>query len=249
MQWRDEGLVIATRRFGENNIILDVLTREHGRRSGLVFGGNSRRKRADLERGNSLEINWVGRLSEQLGRFDLAEVKTSRAARHLDDFAAMTAITVICEMLRQALDEGDDAGSALYPPTLYLLDSLFDPMIWPVLYVRWELGLLSALGFGLDLEKCALSDAETGLTHVSPNSGRAVVGAEAGEYRDRLLRLPAFLVESSQPATAEDIEDGLRLTGYFLRQRLFAHVHRDLPASRGGLSERLPRIISGNLSN
>ena len=80
-----------------------------------------------------------------------------------------------------------------------VLDTLEQPEVWPALYVRWELGLLSALGFGLDLEECAITGANDGLTHVSPKTGRAVRGSEAEPYLNRLLALPDFLMRPAAP--------------------------------------------------
>ncbi len=105
--------------------------------------------------------------------------------------------------------------------------------------MRWELGLLSALGFGLDLDACALSGANDGLTHVSPKTGRAVRWSEAEEYVDRLLRLPLFLVESTAHVAPSDIADGLKLTGYFLEERLFGGLNRGVPAERLRLVGRM----------
>ena len=240
MEWRDQALILGGRRFGESGLILDVLTTSRGRRSGLVYGGASKKKRAQFEAGNTVELSWSGRLEEQLGRFTVAEVITSRAGRYLDRPEALTAINTIAALLRGAVDEGDAAGSALFAPTELLLEALDTWPVWPALYARWELGLLSALGFGLDLEKCALSGANDGLTHVSPKTGRAVRGSEAEDYVERLFPLPAFLLDPGALAMAEDIEDALQLTGYFLETRLFSAVHKPLPDVRSRL---VPKLI------
>lgn len=240
MEWRDQALILGGRRFGDSGLILDVLTATKGRRSGLVYGGASRKNRAHFEPGNAVELSWSGRLEEQLGRFVVAEVVTSRAGRYLDRPEALAAINTITALLRGAIDEGDAAGSALFAPTTILLDALESWPVWPALYARWELGLLSALGFGLDLDACALSGANDGLTHVSPMTGRAVRGSEAEDYVDRLFPLPAFLIDPRAMAMAEDIQHALLLTGYFLEQRLFAAVHRPLPTVRAQL---VPKLI------
>ncbi|MFH1518581.1 MAG: DNA repair protein RecO C-terminal domain-containing protein, partial [Pseudomonadota bacterium] len=120
-----------------------------------------------------------------------------------------------------------------------LLDQIESQDIWPALYVRWELGLLSSLGFGLDLEACALSGANDGLTHVSPKTGRAVRGSEAEDYVSRLLRLPGFLVSSEAPVGVTDIADGLTLTGHFIETRVFNGMNRAVPAQRAQLVARL----------
>lgn len=239
MNWSDDGIVLGGRRFGEGGLILDVLTREKGRRSGLVYGGASRRKRAQFEAGNTVALSWNGRLDDQLGRFDVAEARKDRAARLLDDPAALAALASITALLRAGLNEGDAAGSSLYEATTLLLDELAHPEVWPALYVRWELGLLSALGFGLDLDECAVSGANDGLTHVSPRTGRAVRGSEAEQYVDRLFALPAFLIDSRAEIFPGDISAGLRLTGHFIENRLFASVHRGLPAERERLLRRI----------
>jgi DNA repair protein RecO (recombination protein O) len=240
MEWRDQALILGGRLFGESGLILDVLTEHKGRRSGLVYGGASKKKRAQFEPGNTVELSWTGRLEEQLGRFTVAEVITSRAGRHLDRAEALAAINAMTDLLRGALDEGDAAGSALFEPTTLLLDALETWPVWPALYARWELGLLAALGFGLDLDKCALSGANDGLTHVSPKTGRAVRGSEAEDYVERLFPLPAFLLDPGALAMAEDIEDALRLTGYFLEERLFSAVHKPIPPTRARL---VPKLI------
>jgi DNA repair protein RecO (recombination protein O) len=239
MNWSDDGIVLGGRRFGEGGLILDVLTREKGRRSGLVYGGASRRKRAQFEAGNTIALSWTGRLDDQLGRFDVAEARKDRAARLLDDPAALAALASITALLRAGLNEGDAAGSSLFEATTLLLDELPHPDVWPALYVRWELGLLSALGFGLDLDECAVSGANDGLTHVSPRTGRAVRGSEAEQYVDRLFALPAFLIDSRAEIFPGDIPAGLRLTGHFIENRLFASVHRGLPAERERLLRRI----------
>lgn len=239
MNWSDDGIILGGRRFGEGGLILDVLTAARGRRSGLVYGGASRKRRAQYEPGNTVALSWSGRLDDALGRFDVAESRRERASRLLDDPAALSAISAITALLRASTNEGDAAGSSLYEATVLLLDELGDPDVWPALYVRWELGLLSALGFGLDLEECAISGANDGLTHVSPKTGRAVRGSEAEAYLDRLLRLPAFLMDSGAALEPGDIAAGLQLTGHFLENRLFAAVHRGLPPERERLMVRL----------
>ena len=85
-----------------------------------------------------------------------------------------------------------------------------------VALVRFELAVLDDLGFGLDLDHCAVTGATEDLTHVSPKSGRAVSRAAAAPYLDRLLPLPSFLTARGN-ASPHDIADALRLTSHFLQ--------------------------------
>jgi DNA repair protein RecO (recombination protein O) len=108
----------------------------------------------------------------------------------------------------------------IYEALLIILDAIDQDDIWPALLVRWEMGLLDELGFGLDLTKCAATGAKQELVYVSPKTGRAVSAAAGEPYRERLLALPPFLV-SSASATPTDILDGFKLTGHFLARHIF----------------------------
>src|SRR5690606_10332273 len=100
MNWTDDGIILGGRRFGEGGLILDVLTAQRGRRSGLVYGGASRKRRGQYEAGNTVALSWTGRLDDQLGRFDMAESRKERASRLLEDAAALAAISGITALLR-----------------------------------------------------------------------------------------------------------------------------------------------------
>jgi len=222
--------------------VLDVLTETMGRRAGYVYGGASRRKRGQLQTGNTLDLSWSARGENQLGKFDVAEAVKERAGAHMDDANALAAIAAITGLLRDGLQEGDTGGSALYEPSTVLLDLLNEPEIWPALYVRWELGVLSALGFGLDLSQCAVSGTNDGLTHVSPRTGRAVKGSEAADYIDRLFALPGFLTNPSAPITPQALGQGFVLTGHFIERRIYTAINRPPPEERDLLLARLERF-------
>jgi DNA repair protein RecO (recombination protein O) len=105
--------------------------------------------------------------------------------------------------------------------------------VWPVAYVRWELGLLASLGFGLDLSECAATGRNDQLAYVSPKSGRAVSLAAGEPYKARLLTLPAFMTAGGGNGGApHDWLAGLRLTGYFLERHVFAAADGTMPAAR-----------------
>src|SRR5262249_28023294 len=127
----------------------------------------------------------------------------------------------------------------LYDGLTVLLDRLHEPEVWPALYVRFELGLLEALGFGLALDRCAVTGATGDLAYVSPKSGRAVSREGAGAYADKLLTLPPFLLGTQARPNAGDIAKGLKLTGFFLEHRVFLPHHKPLPAVRIALADRL----------
>ena len=113
-----------------------------------------------------------------------------------------------------------DPHAGLYSVFEEVLDRLEDPVLAAPLVVRFELQLLSELGFGLDLEQCASTGTRADLIYVSPKSGRAV-SRDAGEpWADKMLRLPAFLRDPSAESGVRDLADGFALTGFFLARHV-----------------------------
>jgi DNA repair protein RecO (recombination protein O) len=240
MLWQDEGVVLALRRHGESAAVVSLFTRAHGRHAGLVRGGAGRRGRALYQAGNALGVTWRARLPEQLGSFS-CELERPVAARLLDQPDRLAALGAACALLEAGLPERDP-HPRLYTNVLGLVDALLEHESWPERYVRFELDLLAELGFGLDLEACAVTGRSEDLVYVSPRSGRAVSRAGAGAYADRLLPLPAFL-RGAAPADPAQIEAGLRLTGAFLRRHLFDASERAMPSARERLLRQFARRV------
>lgn len=237
MDWTDDGIVLTARRHGESAAIATLLTRDHGRHAGLVRGGGARRHRGTLQPGNRVAAVWRARLDEHLGNFTL-EPTESVAARLLDRPGPLAALASACALVEAGLPEREPHPE-LYDATLRLLAAL-DSAAWALAYVGWELGLLTALGYGLDLDRCAVTGDAADLAYVSPRSGRAVSRAAGEAYRDRLLPLPGFLLG---PAAAEPdtLLAGLRLTGHFLDRHLLRPQGAAMPDARIRLAERIGR--------
>lgn len=240
MDWRDEGVLLAVRRHGETSSIIEVFTLGHGRHAGIVHGGASRRLAPLLQPGAQLDVAWRARLDEHLGSYAVEPLR-SRAAL-MSDRLALAGLNSICALLTFLLPEREAHG-ALYGATIGLLDRIGAGEGWAVDYLRWELGLLEEMGYGLDLSSCAVTGSRDDLAYVSPKSGRAVAREASGEWVDRLLPLPACLLGQG-PAGAGDIADGLRLTGYFLEHRIAPELgSRPLPEARRRLVTLLSRAV------
>ncbi len=245
IEWSDDGIVLSARRHGESAAIVSLLTRAHGRHAGIVLGGAGRRARGVYEPGNRVAATWRARLSEHLGHY-ACELAESRAAALLDDALRLAALSSAAAILDAALPEREP-HERLYDSLDDLVAQLCHPASgpsWPARYVRFELDLLTDLGFGLDLTRCAATGRPDDLAFVSPKTGRAVSTAAAEPYRDRLLSLPSFLrngAASSRPVPNADILTGLSLTGFFLEQHVFAHqpARSLLPPARERLLSRL----------
>jgi len=227
MQWSDEGIVLGSKRHGEANALLDLMTREHGRHLGLVRGGAGTRLAPVLQPGNRVGATWRARLDEHLGLYTV-EGLDARAASFLSVPHALYGVThlaTLCHLLPER-----DPHPQIHAALERLLDGLLDPCEAAPGIARFELQLLAELGFGLDLASCAANGSVNDLVYVSPKSGRAV-SRQAGEpWKERLLRLPAFLAADDVPSShaispqeislqeisQQDIADGFRLTGFFL---------------------------------
>jgi DNA repair protein RecO (recombination protein O) len=233
VDWRDQGVLLSTRRHGESSAIIDVFTALHGRHAGVVRGGGSRRVMPLLQPGAQLDLTWRARLDEHLGSFTVEPVASRTGL--MADRAALAGLNAVCALVLHALPERE-AHPALYPATLALLDALA-ARGWGLDYLRWELLLLEELGFGMDLSRCAVTGRTEGLAYVSPRTGRAVTAAGAGDLADRLLPLPACL--TGGPVDPAGLAQGLRLTGHFLTRELGAQ--RPLPEARA----RLVAVLSG----
>jgi DNA repair protein RecO (recombination protein O) len=234
VDWQDQGFVLSAARFGESDAILDILTRAHGRHLGLMKGGLARTRRADIQTGNLVSVEWRARLADQLGNYTL-EVMRPYAALVLDSQAALAGLSAVAAVAAASLPERE-AHPNVFDATEVLVGALAggDIAFGAAVYVRWELGLIQDLGFGLDLGSCAVTGILDDLTHVSPRTGRAVSRDAAAPYGDRLLPLPPFLLGSQVGVTdGESIADGLRLTGHFLGQSVLAPHRREIPQARG----------------
>lgn len=243
MQWTDEGVIIGTRRHGETSLIVELMTAAHGRHLGLVRGGRSKRMQPVLQPGNSVMATWRARLDEHLGNYAV-EGTTLRAARLIEGPAGLYGLQSLAGMLR-LLPERDPHRS-LYEGLLTVLDWLDEPLVAGAVIVRFELRLLDELGFGLDLDACAATGANDDLAYVSPKTGRAVSRAAGEPYRDKLLRLPVFLVAPQNGATpdASDLADAFRLTGYFLDRHVFEPRGIAAPDARASLLALVERTAT-----
>ena len=233
MDWNDEGLVIGARRHGEASVILEVMTRDHGRHLGLVRNGRSRAMQPVMQAGNSVNLAWRARLSEHLGTF-VVEGMQSRSAQLISGALALHGIGHLCALLRLLPER--DSHADLYAMAVAIADHLDDANLGPQLLVRFEMAMLVALGFGLDVEKCAATGTHDDLIYVSPKSGRAVSRAAGAPYADRLLPLPAFLqapADMEQPVA--QVLAGFALTGHFLTRDVAGPRGPDIFASRAAL--------------
>ena len=240
MRLETPAIICAVRPHGEHGAIVRALTPSDGIQAGYVRGGRSRRLRPVLVPGNLVQAEYRARTEDQLAQLGV-ELIASRAPLLSEPLPA-AAIEWTTALAASCLPEGQS-----YPRLFEALDGLLSAVEaapsargWAAALVRYELLILAQLGFGLDLSECAATGITRDLTYVSPKSGRAVSEAGAAEYRDRLFRLPAFLLRDA-PAEWSEIFEGLRITGHFLARDVLIERQAEVLVARERLLDRLKR--------
>ena len=233
MEWTDEGIILGVRRHGEGSVIAELLTRDHGRHLGLVRGGTSARMRPVLQPGNSVRAVWRARLDEHLGNYML-EGLTLRAAAIFTAAHAVYGVTHLASLARLLPER--DPHEDIYEMLEAALGDFDDARHAAVQLARFEMAMLTELGFGLDLSACAATGTTEDLIYVSPKSGIAVSRRAGEPWRDKLLRLPAFLrdvTDDAGPLNDDDLRDAFALTGTFLLRHVLeprGQMHSDARA-------------------
>lgn len=238
MKWQDRGLVVSVKKYGENSLILTLFTENHGIHSGLVKYFSRKKKINIYQVGNILSIEWTGRLEEHLG-FYKAELDKSYIYNILNNSFTLEALISLCTLIHKFLAERQ-LHNNLYIKSIELIKLMnIKDSVWLPAFIQWELILLTELGFGLDLSKCAVTGEYNNLNYVSPKSGRAVSSIGAGKWKNKLLSLPSFLININQK-TIENNEfiAGVKLTTYFLN-RYALSVGLRLPEARDRFTNKI----------
>lgn len=239
MEWRDQGILLGLRRHGEGSAIIDVLTEHHGRHSGIVRGGASRKIAPILQQGVQLDLTWRARLDTHLGTFTVEPLK-SRAYDAMNNRLALAGLNAICAMTSTMLAERIECPD-FYRRTGILLDLLPQAELLPLAYVQWELTLMHEIGFTLDLDTCAVSGGTDELVYISPKSGRAVSRGAAGEWADRLLPLPQCL-RGLGDGSDSDVLEGLRVLDYFWTHKVLTQFDlAQVPSARARFVDMFDR--------
>jgi len=240
MRFTTPAIILSLRPHGEHGAVVRMMTPVHGLQAAYVRGARGRRLRPVLMAGNQVEAALSARTDSQLPQATV-ELIHSRGPLLAEPLPA-AAIDWAVALTATALPE-----SQPYPHLYAALDGLLGAIEaapaaseWGAALVRYELLLLAELGFGLDLERCAVTGDDEDLIAVSPRSGRAVSAAEAEPYLGKLLPLPPFVSEGGA-AGWPDIIDGLGLTGHFLMRDLITDRSTPVAEARHRLVERLRR--------
>ena len=227
MQINDEGIVLKKRKYRESSLLITFFSLNHGINTGIIKGV-LKKDFGTYEIGNKVYIKSNFRLENQLKncRFELIK---NNSVIYFDDQRKLSALLSICSLIELTLPKSEPQVN-IYNKTVYLIENLLNKNFIKD-YVLWELFLLSELGYGLDLNKCAVSGKKNDLIYVSPNSGKSVSRIEGEKYKKKLLHLPAFIINNNLSPDKDSLKNAIILTGFFL-EKILKKFNKKLPFHR-----------------
>ena len=250
-EWTDKGIVLSVRKYGEKSLIVNILTEENGRHLGWLSDRSNNNLLSHVQPGNIVLVSWKSRLIEQMGSYKI-ELITSVSGKMFDDKLKLQALSSLCALIEKFLPERQKYYE-IYNATLafiklLLLDDNIKMNYWIEGYVKWEIGILSSIGFSLNLKECAVTGSKDNLYFVSPKTGKAVSKAGAGIFAPRLLVLPNFLGghKSAELNFYHEILVGLKITTYFFENKLLVSINNEknnyLPKARNRFIELIEKL-------
>jgi DNA repair protein RecO (recombination protein O) len=244
MKFTDSGIIIGARKYSENALIVKILSENHGLCTGYVRSATSSVKNHLIYQNfNLIEFEYSSKVEGSLG-FIKAEITKSFLSHIISSKIKLSALSCTAEIIDHNLVP-EDSDNKIFGFLLELLKKTnFEDDVFLKEYIKFEIKLLEALGYGVDLSSCAATGVTTNLYFVSPKSARAV-SFEAGEkYRDKLLILPNFLLENEdENYNQSDLLSGLKLSGYFIEKYLSkAEIINDNFNFRGRLINSIKSI-------
>lgn len=252
MQWIDEAVILALKKIGEKSVIMTALTHDNGLVSGMVHGLTAKKDKGAYQPGNVVSIKWRSRLADQLGTLTLIDVKHSVASAVIRSADKLYALNAVLCLIKDNLPD-NDPHPEVYQNIILLLAELVKENAWLKHYILFELNLLSQLGFGIELNQCAVTQQTHDLHYVSPKSGKAVSRDVGIPYHDKLLILPHFMHQNEEKTGNTDIfidnaslVDGLVLTEFFLSKYIYRPQNKELPAPRQQLVLHIRKTIKQN---
>ena len=218
MNWIDEGFLISKNRYSENSLIAEIYTKDHGKTSGIIFGGTSKKIKNYLQIGNKLHINYNSKNDNRIGYFKI-EILSAYSPLYFDHKQKLSCITTVANLIK-ILTAESQVNIKVYK----LIDSFFlilKDKDWLKKYIFWELELLKVLGYDLELENLVTKDIVNNETVYYANS------SNEKKY------VPNFLVERDLEVNDEKILlNGLKLVGDYLDKTILKPNNINYPNSR-----------------
>ena len=218
MDWRDEGFLISKNRYSENSLISEFYTKNHGKVSGIIFGGTSKKIKNYLQIGNRLHINYNSKNINKIGYFKI-EILNAYSPIYFDHKQKLSCITVATNLIK-ILTAESQVNKKVYE----LIENFFlilKDEYWLKNYIFWELELLKLLGYDLELEKLVEKEIIENTTVYFASS------SNEKKY------VPNFLIEKDLVVNdVKTLLNGLKLVGDYLDKTILKPNNINFPNSR-----------------
>ena len=218
MIWDDKGYLLSKNKYSENSIISEVFTKDHGKVSGIIFGGTSKKIKNYLQIGNKIHVNFNSKNDNKLGYFKV-EIQQALSPLYFDNQKKLSCITSAMNLIK-ILTAENQKNIDIYEliKDFYLL---LDKDNWIKRYIFWELELFRVLGYDLELKN--LVDKEVvgdKLQYISKSNTNKKI-------------IPNFLIEKNEePVDLTNLKKGLFLIGDYLEKTILRPNNLSQPISR-----------------
>ena len=218
MIWDDKGYLLSKNKYSENSIISEVFTKDHGKVSGIIFGGTSKKIKNYLQIGNKIHVNFNSKNDNKLGYFKV-EIQQALSPLYFDNQKKLSCITSAMNLIK-ILTAENQKNINIYEliKEFYLL---LDKDNWIKRYIFWELELFRVLGYDLELKN--LVDKEVvgdKLQYISKSNTNKKI-------------IPNFLIEKNEePVDLTNLKKGLFLIGDYLEKTILRPNNLSQPISR-----------------
>ena len=161
MYWKDEGYLLSKHNFDENSIIIETFTLDHGKYTGVVYGGSSKKQRRNFQIGNKISLDWKSKNENRSGYFKVELIKPI-SPFFFDDKKRSVCILSATSILKILLPERQ-TNKKVYNSFENMLSDLRSQN-WIRLYINWELSLIKELGYETNLKTNYNNDTKKALT-------------------------------------------------------------------------------------
>ena len=222
MQWKDEGFLLSKNMFGENSLIIEVFTLNHGKCSGIVYGGTSKKIKNYLQLGNKIQVILKAKNDSRLGYFKI-EIIDAISPFFFDDNKKLNCLFSSLNLLKTLLPELLNYNS-IYVLFANFLNELKFNNNWIIHYIFWEMSLLKEIGFDMNLISNSISRKN------SKNNMITVI------LDNEQINIPSFLVEKKfENVDVKSIYNALKFIGKFLEKNILIPNNLNHPISRKNL--------------
>ena len=228
MNWDDTGFLLSKNRYNENSIIVEIFTKNHGKVSGIIFGGTSKKIKNYLQIGNQLFVNYNSKSESRSGFFKI-EIQKAYSAHYFDDSNKLNCLSSAMNLIKLLTAEFQ-SNISIYDLINEFYEILPDNE-WLKKYIFWELKLLSILGYNLDLESI--------VSKKIVNNETLYIAESSTEKRI----VPNFFID--QKDTVKDLNtllEGLKLVGDYMNKTILKPNNINYPISRNQFVTSLKQL-------